>query len=110
MINSNYYHNLSRYYKGLDVIQVNMNNQTSKAFPLMLNQPRFDNKDIRFFYTVDQSEQGRLDLISFKVYGNTKLWWVIAAANLIEDTINLPIAGDILKIPSTDSLTSKNYL
>ena len=64
----------------------------------------------RFFYTVDQSEQGRLDLIAFKVYGNTRLWWVIASANLIEDTINLPIAGDILKIPSLDSLNNKNYL
>jgi hypothetical protein len=109
MINSNYYDNLSRYYKGVDIIQINLSNKT-RAFPLMFTQPRFEDKDIRLFYTVDQSEQGRLDLIAFKIYGNSKLWWVIAAANLIEDTLKLPIAGDILKIPSLDSLTNKNFI
>jgi hypothetical protein len=101
--NLDYYDNSSRYFKNIEITKINVEN-VNKAFPLMLDNIKFTNEDIRFFYIVDQNEEGRIDLISNKVYGNTKLWWAIALANLIEDLMISPKAGDILKIPSLTAL------
>lgn len=37
-------------------------------------------------------------LISYKFYNTIKLWWVICAANQINDPTSAPEAGTILKI------------
>lgn len=48
--------------------------------------------------TVQANESGRLDLISYRVYGTPVNWWIIARFNAIinQETVK---SGDILKIP-----------
>lgn len=40
--------------------------------------------------------------VSYKVYNNTKLWWVITLANNIINPLDLLQSGTILKIPNID--------
>jgi hypothetical protein len=49
-------------------------------------------------------QRDRLDLISYRYYGNTSLWWVIAIFNTniyhplilnVGDTINIPLKVDV---------------
>jgi len=42
---------------------------------------------------------GRLDLVSFEIYGKAQWWWVIALANNIVDPFRFPKPGDILIAP-----------
>jgi nucleoid-associated protein YgaU len=44
-------------------------------------------------------EGERLDIIAGRVYGNAKLWWVIAAASGVGWALQVP-PGTVLKIPS----------
>jgi len=104
MSNLNYYNNVSRYYKNLDVTTIKSLKGTMLDIPLMFKQVKFTNNDIQMYYTVSDSEAGRMDLISFKVYGNTKLWWAIAIANQIEDSLVEPVSGKTLKIPSPTAI------
>lgn len=55
------------------------------------------------YYKVDASTANRLDYVAHLMYRNSKLWWVIALANSIEDPNNLPM-GTVLSIPSLSSL------
>lgn len=50
-------------------------------------------------HIVRSEEAGRLDLISYKYYGNTDYWWVIAIANDIYFPFDVKV-GDVLVIPS----------
>mgnify|MGYP003646740549 CR=1 FL=1 len=43
--------------------------------------------------------EGRLDLISFQVYGTPNRWWELAIANNIHDPCEQMVAGMLLKIP-----------
>ena len=45
------------------------------------------------------AESERLDVIAAKKYGNSKLWWVIAAASDIGWSLQVP-PGTVLLIPS----------
>jgi nucleoid-associated protein YgaU len=55
------------------------------------------------FYKVDVTSQNRLDLIANSFYKNSRLWWVIAEANGIDDPYNVP-AGTTLIVPSSASI------
>ena len=51
-------------------------------------------------------EAERLDIIAGKVYGNSKLWWVIAAASGIGWALQVP-PGTVLYIPKNlDEITT----
>jgi len=52
------------------------------------------------YYMVKQQFIGRIDLISYDVYGTVDLWWLILLRNNIIDPINDIEVGDVLKIPS----------
>ena len=54
------------------------------------------------FYTVDAATQDRIDLISFKYYGNYNLGWLIAEHNDILDPITQIKIGKVLRIPALD--------
>lgn len=54
-------------------------------------------------HQVELSEQGRLDLISYRYYNTTHLWWVIAKASDIYNPLEVK-EGDILRIPTLDSI------
>jgi nucleoid-associated protein YgaU len=40
--------------------------------------------------------------ISYKVYGDTRLWWIITLANNIINPTHVLNSGDILKIPNIE--------
>ena len=50
------------------------------------------------FFEVGKGYENRLDLISYKYYSTTMLWWVIAEINGIDNPL-LVEAGTILRIP-----------
>jgi len=104
MSNLNYYTNVSRYYKNIDVTTINSLSGSQLDIPLMFKQVKFTDRDIQLYYTVSDNEAGRMDLIAFKIYGNTKLWWAIAIANQIEDSMSEPVSGRTLKIPSPSAI------
>lgn len=55
------------------------------------------------YHQIETGEEGRLDLIAYKYYGHPMLYWIIAEANEIIDPLSITV-GDILRIPSTQSL------
>jgi hypothetical protein len=50
------------------------------------------------------SKGQRLDSIAGQVYGDAKLWWIIAAASEIGWSIQAP-PGTLIRIPSLDDIT-----
>jgi len=58
------------------------------------------------FHRVTEAEVRRIDLISYRYYGDVRLWWIIAEANNITDPTYLT-PGRILRIPSKDVVYMK---
>ncbi|MFA5669421.1 MAG: hypothetical protein WC967_09255 [Balneolaceae bacterium] len=57
-------------------------------------------------HTVQNFEQGRLDLISLKYYKRDDLWWPLALYNGIVNPIAEIITGKVLRIPSKSDMES----
>lgn len=55
------------------------------------------------YFEVTVETENRLDLVASKTYNNSKLWWVIAEANEIEDPLEVPV-GKVLVVPSISSI------
>ena len=53
--------------------------------------------------TVALDEGKRLDLISYRLYGTTSLWWILAEYNNITDFRGVE-AGDVMKIPDLSTV------
>jgi hypothetical protein len=62
----------------------------------------YEAKDINgyAYYTVTQSTESRLDLISFIHYNTVDLWWLIAQYNDILDPFEEIVMGRVLLIPA----------
>lgn len=88
------------YNKGLII---EFDDKEQNMFRNKLNQNNARNNDI---HTVIEDE--RLEQISYKYYGNSKLWWVIADFNDIDDSLINPfedlVPGTKLLIPDIDQL------
>ena len=54
-------------------------------------------------YTVQVGEEGRLDLISNKVYGTPMYWWILAQASNIYDPFSISV-GDRIRVPSLSTV------
>ena len=67
------------------------------------NQKFIDESAEDNFFTVTESEENRLDLVSYSYYGTANYWWAIAIANYIIDPFNVPV-GTNLRIPPIVSL------
>jgi hypothetical protein len=52
------------------------------------------------YYTVVQSTEHRLDLISYIHYNTVDLWWLIAQYNNILDPLTEVVMGKVLQIPA----------
>lgn len=65
-------------------------------------QEVIDTDDDRFV-TVENTTENRLDIIAYEKYGSPKYWWVIAIANDLEDSFDVP-RGTVLRIPPLTSL------
>lgn len=71
-----------------------------------INKINLNNYD--YYHTVNANEEFRLDLIADKYYNNPLLWWVLAQANDIYDPLSRPVSGDIIRIPSINTLYGNN--
>ncbi|AWD93030.1 hypothetical protein HSE3_gp078 [Bacillus phage vB_BceM-HSE3] len=63
------------------------------------SKPRIEESSDDIYHQVDIAEENRLDLIAYRYYQNTLLYWVIASANNISNPLIIP-AGTVLRIPS----------
>ncbi|MDP1712442.1 MAG: hypothetical protein Q8K86_08295 [Candidatus Nanopelagicaceae bacterium] len=52
------------------------------------------------YYIVDNTKEGRIDLIANEVYGTPHLSWIIPAAMHQIDCLNWPTTGTALRLPS----------
>jgi hypothetical protein len=50
-------------------------------------------------YQVTAAKEGRPDLIAQEVYGTPLLDWVLIAFNDVRDTLNWPLAGQLIEYP-----------
>lgn len=55
------------------------------------------------FHIVEHDEVGRLDIISYRFYNTSELWWAIATASNIYDPFSIKL-GMRLRIPDKASL------
>ena len=51
------------------------------------------------FYTVQEGENNRIDLVAWRYYNNVRLWWVIALANNLYCPLFIR-SGTVLRVPS----------
>ena len=74
----------------------------------LLNLPALQESDNDQYYTIESKFDKRPDLLSNKLYGTTRLWWVFTKRNmnLIEDPINDFRAGLIIRIPEKTTLSN----
>lgn len=61
-----------------------------------------------YLYTIESQYTYRPDLLSFDLYGTSKLWWVFSQRNLdvIQDPIFDFVAGTQIYIPKKSGLVS----
>ena len=50
-------------------------------------------------YQLDKYEAGRPDLLAYKIYQNTQLWWILMKYNDIIDPFSELVEGFVLKVP-----------
>ncbi len=56
------------------------------------------------YYTIKYGDIGRPDLISQRVYGTVKYWWIICKFNQIDDVWNDIKAGVSIKLPNIQDI------
>jgi hypothetical protein len=59
--------------------------------------PKIEERDDDVIHTVVVGE--RLDLLSFRYYDDSGLWWIISRANSLDPSLVTPEPGTELKIP-----------
>jgi len=60
--------------------------------------PEIPEKDTDIIHTVIVGE--RLDLLSYRFYNDSGLWWIISRANSLDPSITTPEVGTELRIPA----------
>lgn len=60
--------------------------------------------DNDIYIEFNSNYNGRLDLVSYDYYKTSRLWWVIAVANNIQNPFEKIEVGKILRIPSLHSI------
>lgn len=81
-------------------------NRAGKLFIVKRNAINFPEGDDDVYVTINKELIGRPDLISFKAYGTPDLWWAILDFNNIKDPLFEIKIGQIIKIPSLDTVLS----
>lgn len=81
MYNFNFFNQNSRYLKNIDIYSL----VSGLAMPGLFKKVKFQENEIATFFEVTKSLEGRLDIISAAFYGDPALFWVICAANGIDD-------------------------
>ena len=85
---------------------INRNNLIDNTFLDVKQLPRVPKSIYDEDFIITQEFDQRPDLLSYKLYETSRLWWVFTMRNL--DTIKDPIrdfkAGTKIKLPSTESV------
>lgn len=63
-----------------------------------------DNLILDVNHTVNQEEENDLPLISFKLYGDPSLWWILAQLNNIVNPLSDVTIGRDLLVPTKESV------
>lgn len=95
--------NLSRYKKNKVYLT---EKELHFSLPDIISLP--EREDDSYFEVVPKYKD-RLDLVANKFYNNSKLWWILAFANNLDNACELPI-GKILRIPNIGSLYGQGGL
>lgn len=61
-------------------------------------------------FTVPPGGEGRLDLISQKLYGTPELWWAVTQCNPGMDPMIGPNVGDVIQVPTKLRLAALGIL
>ena len=69
-----------------------------------LGDVKFKVSETDLYHRVEDSEENRIDMISYKYYGSVYLWWIIAIANGILDPLLEIASGDTLRIPDISTV------
>jgi len=79
-------------------------NRNSEDFLVLRNSLDLEEGEDDIFVEVNEELVGRPDLIAFKAYENSDLWWVIYEFNNIRDPFFDLGLGDIIRLPSKERL------
>ena len=71
---------------------------------IMFTELDKSDNDEFYYYTIGDMETW--NLISYKEYGTTRLWWIICKLNGINDPTVEPKVGNILRMVSIDKINS----
>lgn len=71
---------------------------TNKTYMETTIYPKISPSDTDIYIITDETD--RLDLLADKYYGDSKMWWIIATANNINDATFFIEPGTQLRIPS----------
>ena len=98
--NSKLYYRNSWYLRNVDLNQDSDGNYV----PMLLEVGEIPRSQNDLYVQVTSGYEYRLDLISFEIYGTTKLWWAIALANNRYDLFNYPQSGDTVRVPAIQTI------
>lgn len=71
---------------------------TGKRYMETTIYPKLSPTNSDIYIITDEGD--RLDMLAYKYYGDTKMWWVIASANNINDATYYIESGIQLRIPT----------
>lgn len=82
--------------------------QTFGQFLDVLNYRSIPKNSLDVKYTIDAMYSHRPDLLAYDLYNYVGLWWVFAARNpnIIQDPIFDFITGQVIYIPTKETLTN----
>jgi len=86
--------NRTRFYKKLTV------NSIPQIDFLWNTLISFETNHTKGYYRVKGDETGQPDLISFRLYGTEKYWWIICLVNKIENPLEDIVAGSVIEVPN----------
>jgi len=117
LYNNSIYYSFLKYYLPIDYTYISRYSNTNTIFDNILGiyyHETINNKQIPVmntdtYYTINVTTENRLDIIANMFYNMPSFWWIIAIANNITDSFNVPI-GTVLRIPEITSLYENNSL
>jgi phage tail protein X len=71
--------------------------ETGKTYMETTVYPKISPSNSDIYIITDDGD--RLDLLAYKYYGDTRMWWIIATANNINDAVFYVEPGIQLRIP-----------
>jgi len=83
-------------------------NGTPEVDFLWNNLSKFELKYEPFYYRIEEEDFMRPDLISYKIYGSVRYWWVILLVNKVQDPYSELTVGALIQLPSMQDIYEFN--